>query len=894
MNHRREFFTQPNTTTPGEKERIHINNSSVTPSSSSPSSTVTSSVTSNVASNSGNNGNSNNPIATAAATTTVTSTTTVAASSLTSDQVSNSTRKSDLKQDDTESDEEEDDDEDEEKEKEEDADEEGADADERFATHYQSSQGLIKSNQQNEPTATLIKSHPGEGKEEEGQVAFSLVRSVSHLNDPSSDTVTKSITSPSGTVVATSLASVSQNDSTHSTATDNVSEDITEGMDSTDSVSGITVIQQHQSSGLLSVTPSPDATLTTLQPRHPPHSECLLSEKKSTCITATTTDKGSSGNHKSNNNNNNNSIDKNSNYTLSDDSPKVKHKPRLLRQAASVMYEFSDRIKKRTSRESSKESASASPVSISPNKTRKSRFTARFRKSSSEPSGSGSSVSVPNDTEQPTAITSVGACGVAGGAGEGAFSDETVTRIAKEVEEALPPSIRTSEPQSTLSTCSSFGEDEKHVHSQIDTSRGAIGGIGGITGLASGTATGASTFGGSSSKKSLVSKSAQQMLKISKFSKSASSSLNRSSASEQLQGSTSGSQPGSPVATQRNKVKIKVPESPQMTMTVRADLHRVPPGTVACNSSSSAASSSPSLTKVTTVSSSGKKAAKGPGGSTLRITNPSSVQVRKTRSMEGSSSPPSPSPTSSPSRLHSGHGYASHHQMVTAASGSSVTGHKELSSSSSSSLVPKMISASSARLAASLTSVTNAASETMLAPIAEEEKNRTISSTVEDSGDASACTNNPNDANNSLIDESVDSDFTAENIFGIHIHNVNRKLKYTKPVLHPVVKVHVINVTTGKYLVKMHPKRNVVSHYETSRLNISNGQLQIDYILPIMTQPCDLVKHIRYPRAPIWEELLLYNEDYEYFLKHEVILFFEVCANVCLLFTFHFFLSVVR
>lgn len=149
--------------------------------------------------------------------------------------------------------------------------------------------------------------------------------------------------------------------------------------------------------------------------------------------------------------------------------------------------------------------------------------------------------------------------------------------------------------------------------------------------------------------------------------------------------------------------------------------------------------------------------------------------------------------------------------------------------------------------ASSLSSITNKClSETKLTPVPESTS----------SGDATDNNHNEN--------------FDAKNIFGIHIHNTDRKLKSCKLVLHPVIKVHVVDIKTGRYLSKKHPKQNVVSYYE------NRNRTEIDYILPIMTQPCDLVKYIRYPRAPIWEELLLYNEDYDHFIKPEVIIFFEV------------------
>jgi hypothetical protein len=130
--------------------------------------------------------------------------------------------------------------------------------------------------------------------------------------------------------------------------------------------------------------------------------------------------------------------------------------------------------------------------------------------------------------------------------------------------------------------------------------------------------------------------------------------------------------------------------------------------------------------------------------------------------------------------------------------------------------------------------------------------------------------------NNSMKLSMKEETFDAENILGIHIHNTDRKLKCAKLVLHPVIKVHVIDIKTGKYLKKKHPRRNVTSYYENH-----NRISSLEYILPIMTQPCDLVQYIRYPRAPIWEELLLYNEDYDYFLRNEVIFFFEVRILLC-------------
>ncbi|KAI1286811.1 Jouberin [Halotydeus destructor] len=108
-----------------------------------------------------------------------------------------------------------------------------------------------------------------------------------------------------------------------------------------------------------------------------------------------------------------------------------------------------------------------------------------------------------------------------------------------------------------------------------------------------------------------------------------------------------------------------------------------------------------------------------------------------------------------------------------------------------------------------------------------------------------------------------------DNVLGLHIHSVDKKLKCNKLVFHPVVKVHIIDTATGRYLAKKNCQRTVVSYYENSSENVN-------YVLPAMTQPCDLVTKIRYPRFPIWEELLLYNDDYNHFVKDGVLFLFEI------------------
>ncbi|KAJ8291162.1 hypothetical protein GJAV_G00022110 [Gymnothorax javanicus] len=106
-------------------------------------------------------------------------------------------------------------------------------------------------------------------------------------------------------------------------------------------------------------------------------------------------------------------------------------------------------------------------------------------------------------------------------------------------------------------------------------------------------------------------------------------------------------------------------------------------------------------------------------------------------------------------------------------------------------------------------------------------------------------------------------------VLGVYIHRTDR-LKTDLMVYHPMVKVHVIDEITGLYVKKEDSHRPVVSFYE---------QEKVDHILPVMTQPFDFRKHKS--TIPEWEELIMFNERFGYFLQDDVesprvILFFEV------------------
>ncbi|XP_005361015.1 jouberin isoform X1 [Microtus ochrogaster] len=106
-------------------------------------------------------------------------------------------------------------------------------------------------------------------------------------------------------------------------------------------------------------------------------------------------------------------------------------------------------------------------------------------------------------------------------------------------------------------------------------------------------------------------------------------------------------------------------------------------------------------------------------------------------------------------------------------------------------------------------------------------------------------------------------------VMGVYIHRTDR-LKADFMISHPMVKIHVVDEHTGQYVKKDDSERPVSSYYEKDN---------VDYILPIMTQPYDFKK--LKSRLPEWEEQIIFNENFPYLLREfdecpKVILFFEI------------------
>ncbi|XP_053394001.1 jouberin-like isoform X2 [Mercenaria mercenaria] len=105
-------------------------------------------------------------------------------------------------------------------------------------------------------------------------------------------------------------------------------------------------------------------------------------------------------------------------------------------------------------------------------------------------------------------------------------------------------------------------------------------------------------------------------------------------------------------------------------------------------------------------------------------------------------------------------------------------------------------------------------------------------------------------------------------ILAVTVHRTD-KLKNDFYIMHPMIRVHILDELTGKYLPKQHKDRAVTSYYETKNENVK-------HVLPIMTKPFDFKQNKSV--LPVWEELLVFNENYNYFIQDnpKVLLVFEL------------------
>ncbi|XP_076368102.1 jouberin-like isoform X3 [Tachypleus tridentatus] len=118
-----------------------------------------------------------------------------------------------------------------------------------------------------------------------------------------------------------------------------------------------------------------------------------------------------------------------------------------------------------------------------------------------------------------------------------------------------------------------------------------------------------------------------------------------------------------------------------------------------------------------------------------------------------------------------------------------------------------------------------------------------------------------------IFNEAEPSERHNNPILGIVVHHSDQ-LKSDPLLSNPAVRIHIVDMNSGKYLKKLHESRAVSFYYETQR--------DVDYILPMMTQPYNICK--KKSLTPFWEELLIWNEDFDYFLQDDpkTLVIFEI------------------
>ncbi|KAK9872921.1 hypothetical protein WA026_020273 [Henosepilachna vigintioctopunctata] len=122
-------------------------------------------------------------------------------------------------------------------------------------------------------------------------------------------------------------------------------------------------------------------------------------------------------------------------------------------------------------------------------------------------------------------------------------------------------------------------------------------------------------------------------------------------------------------------------------------------------------------------------------------------------------------------------------------------------------------------------------------------------------------------SDNSIIDTLNDKfpDKKPYDIVHLIIHKTD-KLLLNSLVVHPVVKIHIVDINTGNYYSKKHRERSIMYYYDSN----------LHYIPPIMTHPFNLQE--QRSLIPSWEETILINEEFNYIVteNENLMIFFEL------------------
>lgn len=106
-------------------------------------------------------------------------------------------------------------------------------------------------------------------------------------------------------------------------------------------------------------------------------------------------------------------------------------------------------------------------------------------------------------------------------------------------------------------------------------------------------------------------------------------------------------------------------------------------------------------------------------------------------------------------------------------------------------------------------------------------------------------------------------------ILAIIIHESGR-FRTDINLYHPLIKIHLVDLNNnGQYIRKLDKNRHVNCFYEKNNSNT-------DYIMPVLTTPFDFKANKSL--VPKWDEILLFNESYEHFIKDNpnTLILFEI------------------
>lgn len=96
-------------------------------------------------------------------------------------------------------------------------------------------------------------------------------------------------------------------------------------------------------------------------------------------------------------------------------------------------------------------------------------------------------------------------------------------------------------------------------------------------------------------------------------------------------------------------------------------------------------------------------------------------------------------------------------------------------------------------------------------------------------------------------------------------------------MVHPFVRVHIINLDTCKYLAKENGQKPVVANIESACFMDSakfHTRSVVDYLMPFSTQMYDL--RVKGMNLAQWQEEFVINENARYLLQSNVIFLFEI------------------